>query len=110
MRTPIIYGLILAFLTPLSHAGLAYYRAVLDGNQVIPSAPDSGVTPSAATGLMDLVVDDETGFFRIDVMIEGLQGNYTPCLFPQGICSGAHLHLGAPGIASPVHIYNTRND
>ena len=105
-------GRFLSFLlcNAVAEADFQYYTAQLDGHQIIPTATDVGLEPSSATGLMNLVVDDVTGRFRMEIILEGLVGNYNPCFQPQGICSGAHLHLGAVGQSGPAHIYNTRND
>ncbi len=92
-----------------SRADLIYYRAILNSAEIVPTAAALGLPASNASGIFNLTLDTVAETFTATAELNDMQGIYRPCFLPQSICSGAHLHLGALGAATPTHVFNTRD-
>ena len=93
--------------TSVIQADILNFNAVIDGLSAVPQpAP-----VSTGTGTLSIQYDDVSNMFDIQISLFGVEGafdpsgqNLTPPLLIQ---SGAHIHIGAPGAAGPIHMYNT---
>lgn len=93
--------------TSATQAAFLNFSAVVDGLSAVPLP---GIT-STGTGTLSLQYDDVTDLFDIQISLSGVEGAFDPSgqnlTPPIPIGSAAHIHIGAPGEASPVHMYNT---
>jgi hypothetical protein len=66
-------------------------KATLIGFEEVPSISTTG------TGAIDLKIDDATETITFELSYENLEGVGTTPFVTNGVVTGAHIHLGAPG-------------